>query len=195
MGRYGEAIEHFKRDIALNPEVDSAEEKIAAALLALGDTKGAVAHLRHLLEAKPEKAATLHTLGKLLYGQGKRAEAIVLLRRGLGHHPEPSHLNDLAWMLSTAPEPNLRNGTEAIVLMGKILSESGGKDPNTLDTLAAAYAETRDYPKALQVAQEALDLAEKAGNRELADSLRKEIRLYKAGQPLRDPAVSGPPSS
>jgi tetratricopeptide (TPR) repeat protein len=193
--RYREAIAHFERDIALNPEVDSAEEKIAEALMALGDASGAVAHLRHLLEAKPEDAATFHTLGKLLYGQGKRAEGIALLQRGLPHHPEASHLNDLAWMLSTAPEVKLRDGDSAVGLVQKVIEATGDRDPNTLDTLAAAYAETGDFPKALETAREALVLAEKAGNRELADSLRKEIRLYESGQPLREPAVSSPPSS
>jgi hypothetical protein len=53
--------------------------------------------------------------------------------------------------------------------------------------LAAAYAETGDYTKALETAHRALALAQQQGNKELSDRLKTEITLYEAGKPCRDP--------
>ena len=60
-------------------------------------------------------------------------------------------------------------------------------DPRIFDTLAAAYAETGDYPKALESAHKALALAEQQDNTTVVASLKEEIALYEAGKPCRDP--------
>jgi tetratricopeptide (TPR) repeat protein len=99
-------------------------------------------------------------------------------------------------MLATAPEADLRDGSKALELAQKALKATGDQDPNTLDTLAAAYAETGDFPMALETARKALQLAQQAGKSDLAESLKKEILLYESGKPLRDTAVPNPtPSS
>jgi len=187
MGRYEEAIQHFQTSMSLNPEVDSAELGIAQALLAQGNEELALTHLRQLLLLKSHDAPTLHTLGKLLYKRGERKEGIAHLQTGLGSHPEISLLNDLAWMLATAPEQNLRNGHLALQLAERVNKESGGIDPIFLDTLAAAYAETGDCTKALETARRALKLAESSKNQDLAGDLKKKIVLYASGKAYRDP--------
>lgn len=187
MGHYEEAIQHFQTSMSLNPEVDSAELGIAQALLAQGNEESALTHLRHLLLLKPHDAPTLHTLGKLLYKRGGRKEGIAHLQKGLESHPEMSLLNDLAWMLATAPEKNLRNGPLALQLAERVNKECNGTDPVMLDTLAAAYAETGDFGKALESAHRALTLAEAYGNKDLLKGLKKEIILYEASKPLREP--------
>jgi transcription elongation factor GreA-like protein len=64
---------------------------------------------------------------------------------------------------------------------------SAGKDPYFLDTLAAAYAENRNFKEALRISRNALKLAESSENKDLVKSLREEITLYEAGKPVRDP--------
>jgi hypothetical protein len=59
----------------------------------------------------------------------------------------------------------------------------GGKNPNVLRTLAAAYAEEGKYPDAVQTARSASQLV---GTGELADTLRRDIKLYETGQSLPD---------
>ena len=93
-------------------------------------------------------------------------------------------------MLATAPEENLRDGKRALelALQAREKSEAaGGNDPGVLDTVAAAYAETSDYPRALETASKALALAKQQGNKTIVASLGEEIALYKAGKPCRDP--------
>jgi len=188
LGQYDEAIGHFQADMALNPVVDFAEAGIAKALLAKGDEEGAIAHLRHLHLIKPDDGPTLHTLGKLLYKRGQRTEGIAWLQASLKLQPnDTALLNDLAWMLATAPEPSLRNGPKALELAIKAVQSTGGNDPNTLDTLAATYAENGDYAKAIEFSSKALILVGSNGSSQLAQALKKENALYQKGKPLREP--------
>jgi hypothetical protein len=55
-----------------------------------------------------------------------------------------------------------------------------------LRTLAAAHAETGQFEQASTIAGEALEIALKTSNSELARSLRLEIDLYRINLPLRD---------
>jgi hypothetical protein len=61
---------------------------------------------------------------------------------------------------------------------------TGGNNPYILDTLAAAYAETGNYPEALKRARRAQGLAEKAGVKELTENLSKEIEFYQQRKSL-----------
>jgi len=50
----------------------------------------------------------------------------------------------------------------------------------------AAHAEAGDFPKAVQTAKKALQLAEARSDAPLVGALRREIQLYEAGQPFHD---------
>jgi tetratricopeptide (TPR) repeat protein len=65
-------------------------------------------------------------------------------------------LNNLAWLLSTCPDENVRNGRRAVTLAEKVAELTERKNGSYLDTLAAAYAETRRFDDAVRVEQEAL---------------------------------------
>jgi hypothetical protein len=90
-------------------------------------------------------------------------------------------------MLSTAPEDSLRDGKKALELAAQANKISGGADPAILDTLAAAYAEAGDFPKALETARRGFKKVDQQGNTTLAASLKEEIALYEACKPCRDP--------
>lgn len=55
-----------------------------------------------------------------------------------------------------------------------------------LETLAAAFAESGDFPQGVETAQRALGLANSKSNVALAATLRSQIALYQAGKPFRD---------
>jgi spermidine synthase len=148
----------------------------------------AIPFLKKALEFNPEDVVARHNLGKLLYQQGSRAEGIRNLEESLRLQSGSRELlNDLAWMLATAPEDSLRDGKRALELALLADNASGGNDPAILDTLAAAYAESGDYPRALETARRALELAERQGNAALSSSLKEEIARYESGMPCREP--------
>ncbi|MEI8329951.1 MAG: glycosyltransferase family 39 protein [Chlamydiia bacterium] len=90
--------------------------------------------------------------------------------------------NNLAWLLATAKDPSLRDGKRALALAQSANHATGKSNPEILETLAAARALTGDYEGALVTAKKALEIAQKAGNKELVLSLKKGIVLYGLGK-------------
>jgi len=74
----------------------------------------------------------------------------------------------------------------ALELAQKAEQLSGGTNPLPIRTLAAAYAETGQFPKAMATAERALQLATSQNDKVLAERLRHDITLYQSHSPCRD---------
>lgn len=90
--------------------------------------------------------------------------------------------NDLAWLLATATEDSIRNGQRAVELATQACSLSEFKQWNTLDTLAAACAESGDFDKAKEWLGTALELAPETEK----PRLQQHLELVLAGKPIRE---------
>ena len=86
----------------------------------------------------------------------------------------------------------LRNGSEAIELAQRADRLCGGKRPDVLDALAAAYAEVGWFPEALATARKASKLAQQQPGHALADAIQARIALYEAGRPYHERLPSTP---
>jgi TPR repeat protein len=97
---------------------------------------------------------------------------------------DANDLNNLAWLLATSPHPEERNGREAVDYAEKAVAATSRTNAAYLDTLAAAYAETGDFAKAVTIQKEALALCND-------ESLKKELifhlKLYESKKPCREP--------
>ena len=146
------------------------------------------------MEIEPDHLGARQNLGVALDEQGKTREALEQWRDVLRRQPDQvAILNRCAWILATAPDASLRNGSEATVLAERAVRQTQGRDPAILDTLAAAYAESGRFPEAVQTAQTALSQAEALGNTTLAESLQQRVDLYRVGTPYRAPRDRGDP--
>jgi tetratricopeptide (TPR) repeat protein len=94
-------------------------------------------------------------------------------------------LNNMAWMLVSSDNPQLRNAAEAMRAAHQAHSLTGGRNPAVLDTLGAVYAEVGEFDKALEWARKGFHLAQTTGQLQLADALAQRIHLYEMGQPHR----------
>ena len=74
-------------------------------------------------------------------------------------------------MLTTCPQASLRNGNKAVELAQRANQLTGGGNPVVPGTFAAAYAEARRFPEAVETVQRALQLAETQSNSVLADAV------------------------
>src|SRR4029077_3130930 len=136
---------------------------------------------------QPGNVEAHNILGTVLVQQGRVSEAIEQWREALAMQPENGNAkSNLAWVFATDPEQSFRNGPEAVQLAKQALQLSGGKNPIILRTLAAAYAETGEFSKAIQTAQQGVELANSLGNSRLATELQGNIALYQDKRPLRD---------
>jgi len=179
-----EKIKHFMRASATQPQYCAA---VGEFLMLNGREEEGIQEFQRYLEYCPSSSRVHQRIGVLIFLHGKRKEGLDHLLRSYELEPLPDTANDLAWMLATAPEDDLRNGQESLVLALQANKSAGGKNPYILDTLAAAYAEMGDFENALENGRAALKIAEASGNKELAFGLKKEIALYYEGKPFRQP--------
>jgi hypothetical protein len=123
-------------------------------------------------------------LGTALLLKGRAAEALSHYQEALQIQPANAKAkNNLAWLLATCADASLRNGAKAVELARQANEQSGGSNPGILDTLAAALAEAGRFSDATQTAQKAMELAQAAGQQDLVEELKGELKRYEAGLP------------
>ena len=77
-------------------------------------------------------------------------------------------LNELAWILATAPDAGLRSGTEAVQLAKRACELAKNQQAAFLTTRSAAYAEAGQFPDAMAAALRAVGVAQQAGQKKIA---------------------------
>jgi tetratricopeptide (TPR) repeat protein len=90
-------------------------------------------------------------------------------------------LYNLSWIYATNDNEKYRNGKKAVKLAEKLCRLQNYNHPLSLDALAAAYAETGRFDKAVTRAQQGLNMALAHGLEELTRDLTKRLQLYQAG--------------
>ncbi len=184
-GRFEEAIANYDEALRLKQDFGEAHFDLGAVLERQGQTEEAIAQFREAARFDPGLEPVYQSLGDALVRQRRFVEAVAEYRVALTLNPNDLGVEDhLAWVLATASAPGVRNGAEALNLAAGANRSSGGNNPVILRTLAAGYAATGDFANAVQTAQRALALA--PSNTALADAIRADIKLYQAGQAIRD---------
>jgi Flp pilus assembly protein TadD len=111
------------------------------------------------LAAKPENAATRYFLGRALWRHGKRDEAIAEFRKVFEVNPEyvQAH-NDVAWLLTTCPEPSSRNPRWAVELASKAV-ELIPEESSQWNTLGVAHYRAGNLQEAIAALNKSEQLA------------------------------------
>ena len=94
--------------------------------------------------------------------------------------------NNLAWILSTHPSAELRDGTEAVKWAEHVCKQTMYRTPAFLDTLACAYAERGNFDEATKVASRAIQMLKKMGQAEQAAPIERKLELFRSKTPFRD---------
>jgi tetratricopeptide (TPR) repeat protein len=190
-GQIEAAIRQYQEAIRLKPDYALAYNNLGNTLLEKGQIDEALRQFQEALRLKPADATAHHKLGLLLACKGQWAEAIAHYQQVLALQPGAlAAQNNLAWLLATCPEAALRNGANALALAQELDRLSGGKDGDNLDVLAAAYAETGQFPQAVEAARRALALAATQTNLN-AEEIRARLRLYQDRSPYHEPPRTG----
>ena len=93
--------------------------------------------------------------------------------------------NSVAWVLATSNDPAMRNGKEAEKWAQKAIATTGSTNANSLDTLAAAYAEQGNFAAAISTQEKAVSMLTKqdaSKSKEFDDHLKS----YQAKKPWRE---------
>ncbi|HSS16869.1 MAG TPA: tetratricopeptide repeat protein [Candidatus Dormibacteraeota bacterium] len=190
-GKVDEAISLLQTAVDLRPDNSPAHDNLAKALLQKGHVADALIHYRKLLELQPDNIEVHNIVGTVLIQQGRVGEGVEEWQKVLAIQPDNGNaMSNLAWVFATAPDQSLRDGPKAVGLAEQALRISGGRIAILFRTLAAAYAESGEFSKAIQTAQQGIELANSQGNSGLATELQGNIALYQEQRPLRDPSLT-----
>jgi len=187
LGQLDEAVAHFEIELEIVPNSAEAHSNIGVVFLAKGRVEESIAHLERALQIAPESADAHYNLGNALLRAARVQEALAHYKKALQINPRDAETaNNMAWLLATSPDAQIRNAEGALELAMNADSLTGGKRPIITATLAAAYAEAGRFPDAVLTAQRAERLAADQGNSELANSIRTQLELYQSSLPFRD---------
>ena len=126
-------------------------------------------------------------LGNLLLRQRHLAEALRHYQAALGVEPDNAAvLNNVAWVLATAPDEALRDGAQAVRLAERACELTGNQQTACIGTLAAAYAEAGQFEKAVATARRACSRASSLGDTNLLQRNQELLQKCLAGKSHRE---------
>jgi len=182
-----QAEEHYERAIALQPGFGQAYVNVGFVLIRAeryADARQRLARALELVGESPELYVGLATAAAHL---DDAPAAVRHYRAALQLRPGwPHAANNLAWLLATHPDPEVRAPLEAVRIAEALRREADSPDSVELDTLAAAYAAAGRFPAAHRTAQRAARFARVKGQEALAAEIDGRAALYASGQPFID---------
>lgn len=186
--RFKDAVEPLQRATAIPASSAEAYLNLGVTYSKMNNVEQAAAHYEKAIEYKPGHVAATESLVRLYIQQHRIGDAIRVLQAGVAAARDNlKFTNMLSEMLSTAQEDRLRDGATALRLIIPACEASQYKIPGLLATLAAAYAETGDFDKAVDFANKAISGAEAANQKSVVDFVRPQLEQFKKKQPYRNP--------
>ena len=188
LGKYDAAVEELQNLHKASPKDSQIVLQLGMLYTGMKKYGKAVEVFTSILAEHPDDVEAMRCRGDALLNLGRRANAVSDYERALklkGH--DSGILNNLAWLLATAPEDSLRDGHRALALATEACRQTDYKQDFILSTLAAAYAETGDFDSARKWATQAVEA--KPGEHaepSTKDELKKELQSYQANKPWRE---------
>jgi tetratricopeptide (TPR) repeat protein len=174
----------FSRSVEINSENNlQGYYLLGHALWQAGNLGEAAECYRALLRMAPANIDARRELIAVLIAQKRfaaaKAELLVLLQ----FNPDAAEvMNDLAWISATCPDATVRDGEFAVRLAERACMLTEYKQALLIGTLAAAYAESGQFPAAVKAAQQARAMALAQGQNKVAASNEKLLEIYESGR-------------
>ncbi|MCH9057188.1 MAG: tetratricopeptide repeat protein [Planctomycetes bacterium] len=187
---YTDPVTLWRDTLSKNPDSWLAHLNLGGELEREGRLEEAIAHWETVAELGGDVYKARTNMALALVKLGDPHAAVRQLREAIRHRPQAFQpYNELAWLLSTHPDPSIRNGAEAVRLAEHAARLSNSQSPFVMGTLGAAYAEAGRFEDAIRVSQSAVKLVDEKYPPVLADIIRANIRLYEQRRPAREPPV------
>jgi tetratricopeptide (TPR) repeat protein len=184
MGREERAIQDYSEAIRRAPETIDGYVNRGGSYLVLGDVDKAIADLNHALRINPRDSDSYYNraLAHNRKHDPRSALSDFTKANELSPH-DPAILNSIAWLRATCPVDSVRNGKEAVQASLEACRLTNFKDPNCLDTLAAAHAEAGDFDRAIEYMTKILGRKTESTDRKKFEA---RLALYRDHKPYRD---------
>ncbi|MBX3433866.1 MAG: tetratricopeptide repeat protein [Pirellulales bacterium] len=181
--KLAEAIAEMEKLVAAAPNQPELQMQLALYSVIAKQPRRAIAAYDAVLADDPDNYLARRSRGDAYLNVGEHAPAVDDFNKALEIEPhDPALLNNLAWVLATSPDDEVRDGKRAVELAEQACKLTDYKAAHILSTLAAAYAEAGDFAKAKEWSKKAVEL----GDEDYDGQLAKELASYEAGKPWRE---------
>ena len=180
--RFADAEAAFRNAAQLSPTNLNLLINLGNAQALGGRSNAAAATFAQAVRLDPDLARKYVEDARAMAEKRDMPSAVARLRTALWLEPNQAQaLQDLAWLLATAPQAKLRNGAEAVRLAQHAL-ELRGEDSRSWAALDAAYAEAGQFADAIAAAQRTRNLALATGQRTAAEEAENRLARYQQQQ-------------
>ena len=199
------------REFSLKGDLDSAYQKLDAALQADPNYWQAIYYRAELHFQQQRYESTVQDCSEVLRIKADQSVAALLRAQAntkLGRNDEclrdldqvisRSKKKDIvplvaayemrAWLRATSPDSNVRNGKQALSDAKEACKLTKDSDAQSLDTLAAAYAEVGDFKAAMDAEDRAItaQMVSDDFNMATQDVFQKHLASFRQRRPIRD---------
>ena len=191
-GRMADAINEMQKLVQRDPSSMPRTLQLASLYLEDDRTEKGIDLLTSILDRDPTNGSALRMRAGAYLSTGEHRQAIADYELALEEMGDDESdavlsniLNNLAWVLATSPNDDLRDAEKAIKFGLRAVEVTEEKEAHILSTLAAGYAEAGNFEKAIEWSKRAVELGEKDENPQI-DQLKEELESYQKGKPWRE---------
>lgn len=167
-------------------DILTAARQYGAALAASPNWPPLADALAQAVRVRPQEPIFRDLYATCLEARGQWQEALEQRRAALAIAADrPEFLNNLAWLLATAPVEELCQPAEAVALARRACELTRWGEPQCLGTLAAALAAAGEFAEAVRTAEEAIRLARQQNRGDLVEFNLRLLELYRSGRSYR----------
>jgi tetratricopeptide (TPR) repeat protein len=186
-GQHQQAIESYAAAIRSDPAHVDARLGLANELRRSGQPGASLSEYERVLRIDPGLIRGRFGYAAALIRLNRYREARDRLVEAMDLYPnELSFAHAAARLFAAAPDDRVRDGHRALEVVQALVT----RQPRTVElveTLAMALAEKGEYNAAVQLQREAIEVAERAGRRDIVERLAENLDRYQAGRPCRMP--------
>jgi tetratricopeptide (TPR) repeat protein len=184
-GRRSDAIAAFERSVSLKADDHYVWTEYGNLYFEERDFDRAIALYRRAIQIHPQSFRAHANIGRSELIRGNYAAALAASRDALACVPtDPVVTKQVAWLLATAPDDNLRNGAEALRLAESLPQDPRHVDIQWQEVHAAALAELGRFDQAVIASERAVAAAQSISSKRVGQ-LQAQLASYRAGQPWR----------
>jgi len=184
IGSLDKAIEDYNEAIRRAPKEFQNYCGRASAFEDIGQLDKASADYDQVIRLNPRDAPGYMFRGSAHFAKGNYQAAASDFEKAARISPKDyDALDTLAWFQATCPEDSLRNGKEALEKSLRVCELSRWQASADVDTLAAAYAETGDFDRAVKYEIQAINMKGVYALRR--KKMQERLELYRQHKPYR----------